>query len=462
MTMELNTIHDLGYLLPEIALLVTAILALVTGMVRKPRWALPITLVGLLVAMVLTSRLVGDDLTIFLGTFRIDSLSVWANLILLPATGLVAILALPEIRGSDREATVDSLLCLTTLGALILAGAGDVMFLVLGVLLSGIGSFALVAYPRTDRATEAAMKYFVFGAVSGAVMTYGLTFWFGAAGSTLIADAGQTGRLRLPVAFGLVGVFVGLGYKAALAPFHFWAPDAYDGAPLAIAAYLSVVTKIGAIFGLTQVVRSLPVSFVDWRIAVAVLAAVSMTFGNLAALRQDNLVRLLAYSSIAQAGYFLVGVVGVGSSDLAIESLIVFGAAYTAMNLGAFAVVATVGRELAAFAGLGRSAPWLAGAMVVFLLSLVGVPPLGGFFGKLLLFGAAIDAGYTWLAVVAILNSVLSLAVYLRVVTPMYRLEKGEAVLHRVATIVWTTSLVMTVAIGLGVEILLRGIEVSA
>jgi proton-translocating NADH-quinone oxidoreductase chain N len=453
----MNMAHDLGLLLPEIAVLLTGVVTLVTGMVGKPRWALPVTIAGLVVAIALTTLLLDIDTTVFMGTFRIDDLSLWAKLILLPATGLVALLVLPEVRGTDREATVFGLLSFTTFGALALAGAGDLMFLVLGVLLTGLGAFGLVAYPRTDRATEAAMKYFVFGAASSAVMTYGLTFWFGAAGSTLIADLGRLADARLALASGLVGVLIGLGYKAALAPFHFWAPDAYDGAPLAVAAYLSVVTKVGAVFGLAQVARSLPINALDWRVVVALLATVSMTYGNLAALPQTNLVRLLAYSSIAQAGYFLLGVVGLGTSDLAVRSLIVFGTAYGAMNLGAFAVVAMVGRDLSAFSGLGRASPLVGMAMVVFLLSLVGLPPLAGFFGKLLLFGATIDAGYTWLAVVGILNSVLSLAVYLRIIVPMYVQAPTRLCVTRPVTVVLVTTFLLTVAVGLGAEALVRG-----
>jgi NADH-quinone oxidoreductase subunit N len=228
-------------------------------------------------------------------------------------------------------------------------------------------------------------------------MVFGLTYWFGATGSTLLADLGRLDDAHLPAIAGLVGVLVGLGYKAAIAPFHFWAPDAYDGGPVSVAAYLSVVPKVGTLLGLAQVARTLPAAQLDWRLLVALLAVVSMTYGNLAALAQTNVVRLLAYSSIAQAGYLLLGVVAVGRSPLAIQSLVVFAAAYAAMNLGAFAVVARVGRELEAFVGFGRAAPWSGAALVVFPLSLVGVPPLAGFFGKLLLFGAAIDAGYNWL-----------------------------------------------------------------
>jgi NADH-quinone oxidoreductase subunit N len=182
---------------------------------------------------------------------------------------------------------------------------------------------------------------------------------------------------------------------------------------------------------------------------VAALAALSMTYGNLAALVQENVVRLLAYSSIAQSGYFLLGVVAFGESGLALPSLAVFAAAYAAMNIGAFAVVAGYGRDLRGLAGLGRRAPWAGGAMVVFLISLVGIPPTAGFAGKLFLFGAAIDAGYLWLAVVAILNSVLSLAVYLRVVVPIYGASKERVTPPPLAVVVWAVALALTGTVGL-------------
>nr|MBA2784015.1 NADH-quinone oxidoreductase subunit N [Rubrobacteraceae bacterium] len=357
-------------------------------------------------------------------------------------------LAYPEVRDTEREGTVYVLFSLTTLGALVLAGAGDVMFLVLGVLLSSVGSFALVAYPADDRATEGAMKFFVFGSVTLAVMVFGLTYWFGATGSTLLTDLGRLGSVPLAAAFGLVAVLVGLGYKASLVPFHFWAPDAYDGAPVSVAAFLSVVPKVGAIFGLAQAARDLPPE-TGWPLAVAALAVLSMTYGNLAALVQENVVRLLAYSSIAQSGYFLLGVAAFGESGLALPSLAVFAAAYAAMNVGAFAVVAGYGHHLRDLAGLGRHAPWAGGAMVVFLISLVGIPPTAGFAGKLLLFGAAIEAGYAWLAVAAILNSVLSLAVYLRVVVPMYAAPKEPRVATPPVVAVWVVALALTAATGL-------------
>jgi proton-translocating NADH-quinone oxidoreductase chain N len=446
--------RDLALLAPEIAVLLTAVGALILEMVRLPRVALPFTVIGLSVAALLTVPLLGTETTVFMDTFRVDSLSQWAKLALLPATALCAILAYPEVKDTDREGTVYALLSFTALGALALAGAGDVMFLVLGVLLSSLGSFALVAYPRDDRATEAAMKYLVFGSVTGAVMIFGLTYWFGGTGSTLLSDLARLDEAPLAATFGLVAVLVGLGYKAAIAPFHFWAPDAYDGAPIAVAAFLSIVPKVGAIFALAQVARDLPSEISGWPFIIAGLATLSMTYGNLAALVQENVVRLLAYSSIAQSGYFLLGVTAVEESGLALSSLVVFAAAYAAMNLGAFAIVALAGRNLRDLAGLGRTNPAAGAAMVVFLISLVGVPPLAGFVGKFLLFGAAMDSGFVWLAVVAILNSVLSLAVYLRIVVPMYQAPKEQPVWTRSVAAVWTLALVATVVIGLAAQLL--------
>jgi proton-translocating NADH-quinone oxidoreductase chain N len=446
--------RDLALLAPQIAVALTAVGALVFEMLRLPRVALPFTVIGLLVAAGLAVPLLDTETAVFTGTYRVDALSLWAALTLAPTTALCAVLAYPEVKDTDREGTVYALLAFTALGAIVLAGAGDVMFVVLGVLLSSLGSFALAAYPRDDRATEGAMKFLVFGSVTTSVMIFGLTYWYGATGSTLLSELATLERMPLAAAAGLVAVLVGLGYKASVAPFHFWAPDAYDGAPVSVAAFLSIVPKVGAIFGLAQVVRDLPVA-TGWPLVVAVLAALSMSYGNLAALVQENVVRLLAYSSIAQAGYFLLGVVAFGRGDLAPPALVVFAVAYAAMNLGAFAVVALAGRELRDFKGLGRSRPAAGAAMVVFLVSLVGVPPLAGFVGKFLLFGAVIEAGFTWLAVVAILNSVLSLAVYLRIVVPMYQTPKEAPAGERPVTAVWAVALVATVAVGLAAQLVI-------
>ena len=441
--------RDLAFLLPELVLMITVALMLVAEMIRRPGVVLALGLAGLGLATAFSLPLLGENTTVFGTTYRIDALAVWSKLILLPATALALLLARAEIAGRFREGSVYSLMMLVTIGALMLAGAGDIMLLVLGIVITGLGSFALVAYPDDDAATEASMKFLVFGSVAGAVMTYGLTFWYAAAGSTLFSALAGASATPVLAAAGLVALLVGMGYKAALVPFHFWAPDAYDGAPVSVAAYMSVVTKIAAIFALAQALRDLPVE-TGWQWAIAAVAVLTMTYGYLAALVQSNLVRLLAYSSVAQSGYFLLGIVAVGQSALAAKSLIVFGAAYAAMNIGAFTVLLLAGRELEAIRGLARRAPVLAVAMVVFLLSLAGIPPLFGFFGKALLFGAALQAGFLWLAVVAILNSVLSLAVYLRIVVPMFQPGDGETPARNpAAAIVWGTTLVVTLGMGL-------------
>ncbi len=465
--------RDLPLLIPEISLLLTVVLALIAEMLHLSRTVLSITITGLLIATFLSLPLLGMDTTVFGGTFRIDMLSVWAKLILLPATVLSLLLARAEIAGSDREGTVYILVSLVSLASVLLAGVGDSMLLVLGILLSGLGSFALVAYPRNDMATEAAMKFFVFASVTTSVMIFGLSYWFGGSGSTLLSKLTVLDSSPLIAVIGLMAVIIGLGYKASLVPFHFWAPDAYEGAPLSIAAYLSVVPKIGAILAFAQVVRDIPL-LTNWPAIIAVVAVLTMTYGYLAALVQKNVVRLLAYSSIAQAGYFLLGIVAVGSSPLAVKSLIVFSAAYAAMNLGAFAVVLQTGRTLDKFYAMGRKRPLLGVAMVVFLLSLAGIPPLAGFVGKFLLFGAAIDSGFLWLTVVAILNSVVSLAVYLRIVLPMYQSQSEEdtpasgllniaenstteakVISVPLIKLVWFMALLLTIGIGLAAQLFL-------
>lgn len=419
--------RDLALLIPELLLGATAMLMIVAEMARAARLVLAIGLAGLAAAALMTLPLLSTDTTVFGGTYRIDLIAGWAKLILLPGTGVALIMARAELAGQPREGSVYALITLVTLGALMLAGGGDMMLLVLGVVLTGLGSFALVAFPRDDAATEAGMKYLVFGAVTGSVMIYGLSFWFGGAGSTLFSELGQLEGNTVVAMAGLVAVIVGLGYKAALVPFHFWAPDAYDGAPVSIAAYLSVITKAAAFFAFAQVLRDLPPS-TGWPLVLALISAATMTYGYLTALVQTNMVRLIAYSSVAQSGYFLMGVVALGVSPLAVPGIILFAAAYVAMNLGAFAIVMVAGRNLDDLTGLGRTRPWIGVAMVIFLLSLTGIPPLFGFVGKVYLFTAALEAGFLWLVVIGILNSVLALGVYLRIVVPMYRAPEAAPV----------------------------------
>lgn len=443
--------RDLLLILPQLVLLLTAVGALVAEMLRWRRLGLGAVLVGLGVAVAVTIPRLAESTTAFAGTFRVDVLSHWAVLILAPSAGLCCLLARQELRGTPREGTVYSLLVFGTLGAVLLAGSGDAMFLVLGLLMNSLSGFALAAYPKTKPSTEGAMKYFIYGTVTTAILIFGLTYWAGITGDTLLVSLGRAGLPPLALAFGFVALLTGLGYAASVFPFHFWTPDTFEGAPVSVAAYLSVVPKIGVFFALAQVGRSLPASPVAWPLVLAVLAVGSMTFGNLLALLQQKLVRLLAYSTIAQAGYFLLAVVSLPAGAGALRALIIFAAAYAAMNIGAFAVVLGTGKTLADFRRLGTRRVFAGAALSVFLFSLVGIPPLAGFAGKLLLFEATMAAGYTWLAVAAVLNSVLSLAVYLRVVAVMYFGGAGDE--PELVPVSWAGRAVVLVCFGVTVAL---------
>lgn len=439
--------------LPQLALLATAVLSLVAEMQHKARIALGITLTGYAVAMISAVTLLGRDTAIFMETYRVNSISLWATLIFIPATAACALLWRERWKGDRREGTGYVLLSYATLGAVMLAGAANLMFLVLGVLLTGIASFALAGFSQTPHSTEAAMKYFIYASASSAVMIFGLTYWFGITGSTQFDNMPALATQPLLAIIGLVGVLFGLGYIMSAVPLHQWAPDTYQGTSTPVAAYVSVVPKLGAVFGLLQLAAYLP-NGILWRPLIAAVAVTSILLGTVAALAQNNVVRLLAYSSIAQTGYLLLAVIAVGNSRLSVVSAIVFGAAYAAMNITVFAIIQQQGRKLSDYSGGFRHAPLRSVALIIALLSLVGIPPLAGFVGKLLLFGSAIDAGFTWAAVIGILGSVLSLGAYLRVIVPLFQKVQSGNPPHTaqpvLSSVVWLVGTILTITLGLG------------
>jgi proton-translocating NADH-quinone oxidoreductase chain N len=446
--------HYLFLLLPQILLAMTGVLCLIAEMFHKPKLGLMTALAGYGAVVGTAISLLGTDEAVFMGTYLINDLSLWANIILVPATAACLLLWRERFRGVIREGTGYALFSFAALGAIMLAGAGDLMFLVLGVLLSGVASFALVGFRQSPLSTEAAMKYFVYASVTGAVMLFGLTYWYGITGSTLFSEQGSLSTMPVLALIGLVGVIVGLGYQAAAVPVHQWTPDTYQGTNIPVAAFLSVVTKTGAIFALAQLAAYLPDS-IAWRPAIAVVAAATILLGTIAALPQQNVVRLLAYSSIAQTGYFLLAVAVIGRDQTAVQALIVFAAAYAAMNIGAFAVTMQQGKALTDFTGALQTHRWRAIAMIVFLLSLIGIPPLAGFIGKLLLFGSAIAGSYIWLAVIGILGSVIALGAYWRIVGAMiqtgkYTVPPESSNHYALSSLVWVTALVLTISLGIG------------
>ena len=357
-------------------------------------------------------------------------------------------------RFGEYEPEYYALLLFATASMLLLATSRDLILIFVALELTSISQYILAALRKDDRSTEAGVKYLLLGAVASAVILYGMTFLFGLTGTTrLVAPAGEPSiasviaergdamgeGLILAVVF-LIG---GLGFKMAVIPFQMWAPDVYEGAPAPVAAFLSVASKAAAFAVVMRIFfEGLPDATVrgDWSDVFAVVAALSMTFGNLLALVQTDIKRLLGYSSIAQAGYFMVGLAAVGGAGglgLGASGVLFFIAAYAFTNLAAFIVVIAVADRggssaIDAYAGLARRAPLLAAALALALVSLTGLPPTAGFVAKLYIFDAAVDSDLVWLVVVAVLNSVVSAFYYLRVAGIMFLREPASD--ERIAT----------------------------
>jgi proton-translocating NADH-quinone oxidoreductase chain N len=297
-----------------------------------------------------------------------------------------------------------------------------------------IASYILTGYLRDDRGSaEAATKYFLYGAALSSVMLYGMSWFYGLTGSADLEDIagslmGMGGSVRPIVLPALILMVGGFAFKIAAVPFHQWAPDAYEGAPTPVTAFLSVGPKIAGFAVILRVLMTaLPLTMVDlatdWRTLLMAISVVTMTVGNLTALWQDDIKRMLAYSSIAQAGYILIGVVA--ASPRGTTAVLLYLATYSLTNLGAFAAVIAFSNQVGSdvieeYAGLSQRAPGVAAVLIICLLSLTGIPPTAGFVGKLWLFSAAIEEGLVWLAAVGVINSVISLSYYWKVIRAMY------------------------------------------
>jgi NADH-quinone oxidoreductase subunit N len=373
-------------------------------------------------------------------------------------------------------------------GAMLLAASGDLLVLFLGLELMVLPGYVLAGYHKSDGySTEGAIKYFLLGSFSSAIFLFGLAFVWGITGETNIGAVGAiltqitagTAPLSPALGLGLAFMTTGVAFKIAAVPFHYWTPDAYQGSPTPVTGYLSVGPKVGAFALIIRLFADgLGSLAVDWTIVIIVLAALTMTLGNLVALTQDNVKRMLAYSSIAHTGYMLVGFAAFGAGQLSgMEGLLYYGAAYAAMNLGAFGVIAALQRRtgitsnLSTFAGLVRREPALTWLMFLFLLSLTGIPPTAGFFGKLTIIVAAVDSGVgnTWmygLAVLMMLNAAAAAFYYLRVAIYMFMREPdGELERLPHSRLVWTglaVSTVLTLALGAFPGLLLGFVSTAA
>jgi NADH-quinone oxidoreductase subunit N len=364
-----------------------------------------------------------------------DHFATFFVLLLLAVAGLGVMLSFVYLRRSgEYRAEYYVLLLLATAGMTLLAAAVDLILIFLALELLSLSLYLLTGFSfRRAASSEASMKYFLLGAFSSAFFLYGIAFAYGAAGSTSLAALGQAaGRGDTALALVAVGLLlVGFAFKIAAVPFHMWTPDAYQGAPTCVTAFMSAGTKVAAFAALLRVLTvGFPGLTTDWRPVVAVLAGITMVVGSLLAIAQSDVKRMLAYSSIAHAGFILVGVSA--GSPAGVQAAMFYLAAYAALILGSFGVVILVSERgerhtsLASYRGLAHRSPWLAGALTLFLLSAAGIPGTAGFMAKVLVFGAAVGAGEWPLVLVALLASVAAAFFYLRVIALMYMREGEE------------------------------------
>ncbi len=417
-------------LLPELVLLVAAVVGLLGGSFL-PRHRQGVVRVGAVAAVLGAGVLTTIGLAqpaelVFSGSYAVDPGLGVLRLVVLAATALTLLLASDAIAGTRRETEVVVLVLLAALGTIVLAGANDLLVLAAGFLLTSLPLYALTGFTHTRRSTEAALKQYLLGALAGVLMLVGVVVLLGAGGGTdyRTLAVGLPSAERVTVILGVVALLAGLLFELGAVPLHFWVPDVTQAASTPVAAFTSTVPKLGAALALYRLLDvALAGTSQDWTLLVAVLAAASMTLGNLAALAQDDVRRLLGYSAISQVGYLLMAVAVAGRTDLALGSLLLYLGAYAVTNLGAFAVVAALpqARTLADFRGLARTQPLLAAALAVCLLGLVGTPPTAVFTGKLSVFTGAADGGLGWLVVVAAVNTVASLFYYLRWIAPAVR-----------------------------------------
>ncbi|MEU0169681.1 NADH-quinone oxidoreductase subunit N [Streptomyces iakyrus] len=419
-------------LLPEVLLAASAVIGLLLGswLPRARQWLVGALAAGACTAGIVAAAVASTGIA-FDGAFAIDPVTTASRIVILGGTLVVLALSAPPLRAHPRESEFYVLLQLAALGALMLAGAQDLLLLAAAYLLASVPSYVLAGFRKDAQGTEAALKYYVVGALLGILLLTGITVLYAAGRATaypMLREELPTAPVGLAAA-GVVAVLAGLLFKAGGVPGHFWVPDAVQGSAAPVAAFLTTVPKIGAFAALYRLgAQVLAGTDVPWAALVAVLSAASMTLGNLAAFFQQDVKRLLAYSTVSQVGYLLMPVAVAGRADFAQQALLFYLAGYALTNLGAFAVVCALPglHTVDDYRGLARRHPGLAGALVVCLLGLVGTPPTAVFLGKLEVFSAAVDGGYAWLAVVAAVNTVASLFYYLRWIASTVSKERGE------------------------------------
>src|SRR6266496_2201807 len=424
---------DFYYILPELVLTAGSLLVLIADVAlpKAQRGALAwVTLLALGATAVSLVPFAGTRVDVAHGLMAVDGFALFFKAVFLFAAAITVLMSVRylAVEGASPGEYYFLILC-ATLGMFVMAGGIDLITIFIGLETMAVSFYILAGFIKPNqRSNEAAVKYFLLGAFSLGILLYGMSIMYGLSGTTnlRVMAASFVGHERDPrLVLAVILVVAGVGFKIAAVPFHMWAPDVYEGAPTPITAFLSVGSKAASFAMLLRIfLEGLPAMNADWRMLFEALAIVTMTVGNLAALTQSNVKRMLAYSSIAHAGYVLIGVVA--GTPRGVSAMLIYLLIYSFMQLGAFTVIVllrrqdVVGDELKDFSGLYLRSPFAAFAMLLFMLSLGGIPPTAGFMGKFWLFSAAIDAGYIWLAVIGVLNSAISLYYYIRIVVFMY------------------------------------------
>ena len=457
MFLELPTLESLNMAaaLPALLLLGGALVLILLDLflpLERHRLIGPLALIGVLVSLAITIINYGKGGEAFGGMFVADTFTDFVNVIVLLTAGLGILLAMDYLpRTGMNRSEYYLLLLFTTGGMMFMAGANDLIIVFVALELLSIPLYVLSGFRRPElKSEESALKYFLLGAFASGFLVYGIAMIYGATGSTRLPDIWQaTGAImaaetpaRFLLLLGAGLITVGLGFKVAAVPFHMWTPDVYEGAPTPVTAFMSVGAKAGGFAALLRVlVVGLPTLMIAdstaavWMDTIAIIAALTMLLGNIVAIMQTNIKRMLAYSSIAHAGYILMAVAAAGSptvGDQGVQAALIYLLAYAFTNLGAFAVAIAIERDdgsgvtLDDYRGLARQRPGLALLMAFFMLSLTGIPLTAGFIGKWYVFWSALDAGLGLLAVIGVLTSVIGAYYYVRVIVRMF-LEEGEA-----------------------------------
>jgi NADH-quinone oxidoreductase subunit N len=441
---------NLALFIPEISLVAFAVLVILLDLfIQRKGWLATISIIGLLVSAAFAVGLWGGTpQSTFNNMLAVDNFGAFFKL-LFAGIAILVILATSDYvsKFKNFQGEFYALVLLSTLGMMLMASTTELITLFISLELVNLSLYVLVGFLKDAKSTEASLKYLLLSAVASAVLLFGMALVFGFTGKTqlheissAIQSTGMTGMLANPaLILGVVLMISGFGFKIAMVPFHMWVPDIYEGAPTPVTAYLSVASKSA---GFAIILRIFYSAFgvpgnlsLDWGIIFAVLAAVTMTVGNIIAIQQSNIKRMLGYSSIAQAGYIMVGLATVGLSQSSANSgqsgLLFFLVSYSLTNLGAFIAIIAISNKINSdqindFAGMGKRSPLMALALTLGMISLIGMPPAAGFMAKFYIFSSAVQHDLLWLVVIAVLNSVISAYYYLRVVKVMWMGEPAS------------------------------------